>query len=89
MMKAKDNNISSPLVATLTTMYAKTFLVWTPLFYIIFNAKIKKIVLEKLGFTLREESGPLLTFTQSRLQATSSTKTQIDSRDFRSKILTN
>jgi hypothetical protein len=88
-MHIKDANTLSPFTATLSAVYAKTFLVWTPLFYIIFNAKIKKIVMEKLGLGLKEETGPLLIISQSKLQATTTTKTQIDSKDYKSRVLTN
>jgi hypothetical protein len=88
-MITKDENKMSSLTATLSAMYAKSFLVWTPLFYIIFNPKIKRILLEKVGIGLNEEGGPLLTITQSKFQVTVSSKTQIESKENKSRIATN
>ena len=88
-MITKDENKMSPLTATLSAMYAKTFLVWTPLFYIIFNPKIKRILMEKVGIGLSEEGAGLLTITQSKFQVTVSSRTQIESKENKSRMITN
>ena len=52
--------------STLSAMYAKTFLIWTPLFYIMFNKNVKQILAEK--FVTSQEKVPLLSRVQLRFR---------------------
>ena len=48
-----DSKHLTPFLSTLPAMFAKSSLVWTPLFYILLNKKIKEAFLNKVGVDLK------------------------------------